>query len=128
MKIGTKALVSLFIITMLTLSVSGSALALGSSERSSRPNDSDRLLERLQQHHDRKMELRASVIGISAEQLRSELKSKTFQKILKEHGFASKEAFHTALSGKIKDELMRRGWDEKKIQNFLQKRFERLHR
>lgn len=127
MKIGTKALITLFIVTMITISASGSVLAqqMGDGNTATR---SDRKLERLQRRHDRKMELRASVLNMSADELKSSLKTKSFKQILKEHGFANKRAFHVALSGKIKDELMRRGWDEKKIQTYLHKRFDRLHR
>jgi len=85
----------------------------------------DKKLERVQQRHDRKGELRASILGLTPDELRSQLKTKSFKQILKEHGFSSDQAYHQALLGKVKDELRRRGWDDKKIQQFIQKK---LHR
>lgn len=83
-------------------------------------------IERVYQHHDRKHELRASVLGISAEQLRQQLKQKSFDTIIKKHGFKNKLSFYTAVTGKLKDELRRRGWSERKIEEFVQKRVARL--
>lgn len=122
MKIGTKAIISLLVVTMIALSAAPvAALSDGNSS-----NNIERKLERLHKHHDRKMELRASVLGISPDQLRQELKNKSFNQILKEHGFNNRVSFYTALLGKLKDELKRRGWDDKKIQQFLDKRLSRL--
>lgn len=83
-------------------------------------------IERVYQHHDRKHELRASVLGISAEQLRQQLKQKSFDTIIKKYGFKNKLSFYTAVTGKLKDELRRRGWSERKIEEFVQKRVARL--
>ncbi|HEX4662109.1 MAG TPA: hypothetical protein VH144_00680 [Candidatus Saccharimonadales bacterium] len=124
MKIGTKAIVSLLVVTMITLSaVPVSALSATNTTSS---NTAERKLERLHKHHDRKMELGASILSMTPDQLRQELKSKSFNQILKEHGFTTKLSYHTALLGKLKDELKRRGWDDKKIQQFLDKRLSRL--
>lgn len=123
MKIGTKAIVSLLVVTMITLSAVPVS-ALSSTVVTS--STAERKLDKLHQHHDRKMELRASILGVTPDQLRQELKNKSFNQILKEHGFTSKLSYHTALLGKLKDELKRRGWDDKKIQQFLDKRLSRL--
>lgn len=123
MKIGTKAIVSLLVVTMIALSAAPVAAL---SDNGVVSNNIDRKLERLHKHHDRKMELRSSVLGVNPDQLRQELKNKSFNQILKEHGFSNKISFHTALLGKLKDELKRRGWDDKKIQQFLDKRLNRL--
>ena len=83
-------------------------------------------LERIYQHHDRKHELRASVLGISAEELRTQLKEKSLDTIVKKHGFKNRLSFYTAVTGKLKYELHRRGWSERKIETFAQKRLARL--
>jgi hypothetical protein len=74
------------------------------------------------------MELRAGVLGMTPDELKAQLKIKSFSQILKEHGFSTRQAYHTALFGKLKDELKRRGWDDRKIQDFLSKRLERKAR
>lgn len=121
MKIATKALATLLIVTMMTAGMAGGVSASSPGEMGGKLR-----LERLQQHHDRKMELRASILGMSVDELRNELKERSFNKILKRHGFKNRDAFHKAMVGKIKDELMRRGWSEKKIDRFVQKRMKRL--
>lgn len=121
MKIATKALATLLIVTMMTAGMAGSVGALSPSEVSG-----EQRLERLQQHHDRKMELRAGILGMTADELRNELKERSLDSILKRHGFKTREAFHKAMVGKIKYELIRRGWSEKKIDRFVQKRMKRL--
>src|SRR2546430_1694720 len=100
MKIGTKAIISLLVVTMIALSA-GPVSAI--TDRSNAVGGNiERKLERLQKHHDRKMELRASVLGMTPDQLRQELKTKSFNQILKEHGFNSRLGYHTALLGKLK--------------------------
>ncbi len=123
MKIATKSLAVLLIVTMLTLSSASSAVAKPS--RSSAPRNINRL-QRLQNRHDKKLELRASVLGISPESLKQELKTHNFDQVLKRHGFKTRLAFQKALVGKLKDELKRRGWSDQKIDRFLQKRLHRL--
>lgn len=123
MKIATKALVTMLAITMLAISaVPVSAMNAGPSAGLVRQ------LDRLQQHHDRKLELRASLLGMTPEQLKEALKTKSFNQILKEHGFSTRQAYYNALFGKLKDELKTRGWSDSKIQSFINKRVERLSR
>lgn len=121
MKIATKTLVTLLIVSTIMLS-SGSVSAVSGTSEVRRNNK----LERLQKHHDRKLELRASVLEITPQQLKQELKDSSFDQVLKKHGFKDRAAFQTALDGKVKDELKRRGWGEDKINKYLQKRADRL--
>jgi hypothetical protein len=121
MKIATKALTTLLIVTIMTAGMTGGASALSRSEAHGGAR-----LERLHQHHDRKLELRASILGMNTDELRNELKERSFDKVLKKHGFKSREAFHKAMVGKLKDELMRRGWSEKKIEQYVKKRVHRM--
>lgn len=122
MKIATKTLASLLIITMLALSSSSFVQATSGPVGHVYESKLDRLTRR----HDRKMELQANILGITPTQLKEELKTSSFEQILKRHGFKQKEDFHTALIGKIKDELKNRGWSEEKIQKMLDKRISRL--
>lgn len=121
MKIATKALLTMVVIAMLALG-SVPVSALGSNQ----VTGVSRQLDRLQQRHDRKLELRADLLGMSPSQLKDQLKVKSFNQILKEHGFNNRQAYYKALLGKVKEELAARGWSDKKIQNLLQKRTDRL--
>ena len=122
-KIATNTLATLVLIGMISLTnVNVSALAKSGS------GDKQQLkrLERVYQHHDRKHELRASILGISPEELREQLKVKSLDTIVKKHGFRDRLSFYTAMTGKLKDELRRRGWSERKIEELVQKRLARL--
>lgn len=124
MKIATKTLATLLIATVMSLSlVSGVSAASG--ENGNRKTNNQRL-ERIQRRHDRKLVLHASVLGISADELKAELKQRSFDQMLKRHGFHSYDAFTTALVGKLKEELKHRGWSDRKITHFLNKRLDRL--
>ena len=124
MKIATKALASIMVVAMLSLSVVNFAGATAETSKIAKSNE--RKLERIYKRHDRKMELRASVLGMSADELKEQLKTKSFDTILKQHGFKDRSAFYTALTGKLKDELKKRGWSEDKIDALLKKRLERI--
>lgn len=124
MKIGNKAMLTLLVITMLALS-STTAMALGPEGSYAHKG---RKLEKLQRHHDRKLELRASILGMDPSQLRNELHKKSFAQVLKENGFQDTEAFHKALEGKLRVELKKRGLTDAKINRFLEKRQQKLER
>lgn len=126
MKIATKTLATLMLVVMLTISSTSMALAVPTEEKTA--GRTDKKLERIYRHHDRKMELRASVLGISADQLREELKTKSFDTIIKQHGFKDRQSFHTAMVGKLKDELKRRGWGDEKIEKLVQKKLDRFQK
>lgn len=125
-KVATNTLATLVLISIMSLS-SINVSAMTSSNRSPLEDQQHlKRLERLYQHHDRKHELRASVLGISAEELREQLKLKSLDTIVKKHGFKNKLTFYTAVTGKLKDELRRRGWSERKLEEHIQKRLARL--
>lgn len=125
MKIATKTLATVMLIVMLTISTTSMALAAPVEDKTAQRGE--KKLEWIYRHHDRKMELRASVLGITADQLREELKVRDFDGVLKQHGFKDRQSFHTALVGKLKDELRHRGWSDQKIDKLLQKKLERIH-
>jgi hypothetical protein len=126
MKIATKTLATLMLIVMLTISSTSLALAAPVEEKSD--GRSDKKLERIYRRHDRKMELRASVLGTSADQLREELKNRSFDGVIKQYGFRDRQSFHTALIGKLKDELRHRGWSDQKIEKLVQKKLEKFQK
>lgn len=126
MKIATKTLATVMLVVMLT--ISSTSLALAAPQEDKTAQRGERKLERVYRRHDRKMELRASVLGVSADELREELKSRTFDGVIKQHGFKDRQSFHTALIGKLKDELKRRGWSDQKISKLLEKRIARLQK
>lgn len=123
-KVATNTLATLVLISVMSLSsINVSAMA---NRGAAEDRQHLKRLERLYQHHDRKHELRASVLGISAEELREQLKVKPLDTIVKKHGFKNKLSFYTAVTGKLKDELRRRGWNERKLEEHIQKRLARL--
>lgn len=123
MKVATNTLATLVLIGIISLSTVNVA-ALGAVTKADKMNI--KRLERLYQRHDRKLELRASVLGISAEELREQLKAKSLDTVVKKHGFRDRAAYYVALTGKLKDELRKRGWSERKLEVLVQKRLARL--
>lgn len=121
MKIATKTLTSLLIITVLTLS--SSTLVNATSSTGSKI---EHRIERITKRHDRKMELHASVLGVTPAELKEELKTGTLDQVLKKHGFKNREDFRLAAAGKLKDELKKRGWSDEKIQKLLDKKISKL--
>jgi hypothetical protein len=76
MKIATKTLVSLLIVTVLTVSSSSFASATNGSG-----NRKESQIERITRRHDRKQELTADLLGISTKQLKEELKTSNFVQV-----------------------------------------------
>lgn len=124
-KIATNTLATLVLIGVMSLSAVNVS-AISGSRTSDANKQQLKRLERVYQHHDRKHELRASVLGISPDELREQLKRKSLDTVVKKHGFRDRLAFYTAVTGKLKDELRRRGWSERKIEEQVQKRLARL--
>ena len=123
MKIATNTLATLVLIGIISLSPVN-VVALGATTKDDKINM--KRLERLYQRHDRKLELRASVLGISPSELREQLKEKSLDSVVKKHGFRDRAAYYVALTGKLKDELRKRGWSERKLEVLVQKRLARL--
>ncbi len=121
MKIATKTLTTLLIVTMLTISTSG--LVTATSNMGQR---AEHRLERITRHHDRKLELQASVLGVTPVALKEELKTSSLDQVLKKCGFKTREDFRLAVVGKLKDELKKRGWSDEKIQKVVNKKLLKL--
>ncbi len=124
MTVPTKTLATLMVLAMLTLSASG-VIALAPSDKKATARQDTRQLQRLLRRHDRKLELRASVLGMTADQLKEKMKAQPLEHIIHHAGFKSQQSFHVALVGKLKDELRRRGWSDNKIQLAVEKRLGR---
>jgi hypothetical protein len=121
MKISTKTLASLLIVTAVAAAVPGLSGKLPPGRRR-RESQFDRLLQR----HDRKGELRAEILGVEPYAFRSMQKRMTLEEIAKRRGFASVRAFRLALLGKLKNELHLRGWTTRRIDKYVAVRSSRL--
>lgn len=123
MKVATNTLATLVLIGIISLT-SVNVAALSAATEANKANI--KRLERLYQRHDRKLELRASVLGISPVELREQLRAKSLDVVVKKYGFRDRAAYYVALTGKLKNELRRRGWSERKLEVLVQKRLARL--
>ena len=120
-----KTMATIMLVAMLTLSAAGVTALSPQDDPTSKRHGNDKQLERLYKHHDRKMELRASVLGVPADTLREKLKDQNFDQLIKQSGFKDRQSFHKALIGKMKEELRNRGWDDSRVQKFIDKRLSR---
>lgn len=120
MQLSTKTLASLLLVTAVAAAMPGISSVTGTKRR--RESQFDKLL----QHHDRKGQLRADVLGLSSEAFRDLQKKKTFQEIIKQQGFTTVRAFRLALLGKLKSELRSRGWTKHRIDHHVTDRSSRI--
>lgn len=120
MKISTKTLASLLLVTAVAAAVPGISRMPGNRRR--QESQFDRLLQR----HDRKGEIRAEILGLDPLTFRTMQKKKSFDEIAKTRGFSNPRAFRLALLGKLRGELHHRGWTARKIDNYMVARRGRL--
>lgn len=120
MRIATKTLASLFLVTAVAVTVPGISKLPGSKRR--QESQFDRLLQR----HDRKGEIRSEILGLNPLAFRDMLKKHSFEEILHKRGFANPRAFRLALLGKLRNELRQRGWTTRKIDHYVLSRRNRL--
>ena len=120
MKMSTKTVASLLIVTAVAAAVPGISRVPGSKRR--QESQFDRLLQR----HDRKGELRAEILGIDALTFRSLQKRMDFDDIIRRYGFKDARAYRLALLGKLKNELHCRGWTAKRIERYMTARSGRV--
>lgn len=121
MRISTKTLATLLVVTAVAAAVPGISRIPGSKRR--HESQFDRLL----QHHDRKGELRSSVLGLEPIEFRSLQSRMSFDEIARSKGFATQRAFRIALMGKIKEELHLRGWKSGRIEEYMSTRSGRMN-
>lgn len=121
MKISTKTLTSLMVVTAVAAALPGiSSRVPGVKGR--RESRYDRLLQR----HDRKGEIRAEILGLDPLTFRDMQKKFTLNEIIKKHGFANVRAFRLALLGKLRNELRQRGWTQRRIEHYMVSRRDRI--
>lgn len=120
MKVSTKSLASLLLVTAVASAVPGISTTLPGKKRSQ--SQFDRLLQR----HDRKGELRAEILGMQPIELRAKLRTMPFDEIVKKRGFKTTREFRVALLGKLKSELRQRGWTRRKIERHVEVRSARI--
>ena len=120
MRIPTRTVASLLIVTAVAAAVPGISRVPGSKRR--QESQFDRLLQR----HDRKGELRADVLGVDAPTFRNMQKQMEFEEIIRRYGFKDVRAYRLALLGRLKNELRQRGWTAKKIERYMTARSGRV--
>lgn len=121
MRISTKTLASLLVVTAVAAAVPGISSKLPPG-RNRKESQFDRILQR----HDRKGEMRAEILGVDPHTFRSLRTSLPFQEIIKRYGFKDTRAFRVALLGKLKNELHQRGWSSRRIDQFVLSRKARV--
>lgn len=120
MRMSTKTLTSLLLVTAVAAAIPGISRMPGSKRR--QESQFDRLLQR----HDRKGELRAEVLGVESLVFRDMQKRFSFDEIARRRGFPTRRTFRIALLGKLKTELHQRGWTDTKIKQYMTLRSGRL--
>ena len=122
MKISTKTVATLLLVTAVAAAVPGISEKLPGAKRRRRESQFDRLLQR----HDRKGELRAEVLGIERRTFRELQKRLTMEAIAKQRGFKGVRDFRVALMGRLKNELHQRGWSSGRIEQYVLTRSTRV--
>lgn len=117
MKLSTKALLS---------SLVAASVNCLPSRRQMITQREARRYERVLEKHDRKGELRASVLGIDSPEFREKERHQSLASIVRRYGFENEQAFYRALIGKIRDELHNRGWSIRRIEAYEMSRLARL--
>lgn len=83
---------------------------------------SQKHLDRVLQRHDRKGDIRASILGMSPPEFRDALRKHSFEELIRLHGFKSQHEFMVALRGRLLNELLHRGWSRNKINGYVEQK------
>ncbi len=120
MKLSTKTVASLLVVTAVAAAVPGlSQIAIPKKRRESQ-------FDKLLSAHDRKGELRSEILGISPHEFKQMSKRLTFEQIVQECGIYSKRDFRIALLGYLRSELLARGWSRARIDAYILMRAPRM--
>ncbi len=120
MKLSTKTIASLLVVTAAAAAMPGlSQIAIPKKRRESQ-------FDKLLATHDRKGELRAEILGISAYEFKQMSKKMTFEQIIQECGLYNKRDFRVALLGYLRNQLLARGWSRARIDAYIVMRAPRL--
>lgn len=117
MKLSTKSLLSSLMASIINAAPSSYRIA---------PQRKEQRYERILEKHDRKGELRASVLGIGSLDFRSRERKQSLAEIVRSYGFSDERAFYRALTAKIHEELRRRGWTQQRIKRFEMSQLRRI--
>ncbi len=117
MKIATKSLLSALIAAIVNTR-SGVYRTI--------PQRREQRYRRILEKHDRKGELRASVLGINSMDFRYKERQYPLSEIVSSYGFSDERAFYGALASKIREELRFRGWTPQKIKQFETMQLQRV--
>lgn len=104
MKLSTKSIASLLTAVKKTVEQSRSV-----------PKSSLKHLERLLRRHDRKGELRASVLNLDAATFKREHRRLSSEQMAKKYGFQDIIHYLQALYARLKHELRCRGWSARRL-------------
>lgn len=120
MKLSTKTVASLLVVTAVAAAVPGlSQIAIPKKRRES-------LFDKLLSRHDRKGELRAEILGISPHEFKQMSRTMTFEDVIQACGLYSKRDFRLALMGRLRNELLQRGWTRSRIDSYILMRAPRM--
>ena len=120
MKLSTKTVASLLVVTAVAAAVPGLSQITISKKR--RESQFDKLLAT----HDRKGEIRAEILGLSPYEFKQMSKTKSFEEIILACGLYSKRDFRLALLGCLRNELLQRGWSRARIDTYVLTRAPRM--
>ncbi len=120
MKLSTKTVASLLVVTAVAAAVPG--LSQITIPKKRRESQFDRLLAA----HDRKGELRAEILGITPHEFKQMSRKLTFEQVIQRCGLLSKRDFRIALLGYLRSELLARGWSRARIDSYVMMRATRL--
>ena len=120
MKLPTKTIASLLVVTTVSAAVPG--LSQITIPKKRRESQFDKLLSR----HDRKGELRAEILGLSPHEFKQMSKKMSFEKVIQACGLYNKRDFRLALAGYLRNELLQRGWSRTRINTYILARAPRM--
>jgi hypothetical protein len=109
-KLSTKTIATLTVVT-------AAAAAMPGASRLT-PGVHGSQYDKLLQRHDRKGDLRASILGMPAHELKRQLRTRSFGSLLASRGM-SERTFRLALLGALKNELKSRGWTAAKVDDYI---------
>lgn len=112
MNLTTKTIASLVVATTFAV------IAPGSTRYTSIRHRNESRFDKMMAKHDRKGEIRAEILNISAPELRRSLKDYSFDEITKKAGM-TKRTFRLALLAYFRNELKARGWTSSRIDRYV---------
>lgn len=107
-KLSTKTIATLAVVT------AAAATMPGLSRVATKDSQFDKLLQR----HDRKGEIRASILNMTPHELKKQLRRHSFEEIIKKSGMTER-TFRRALLANLRNELRNRGWTTAKIDEYI---------